>query len=366
MTQTVDDRTVLVAHDDLLTFVTAVFTGRGVPVHRAHRAADALCYGDLTGMTSHGVVNLTRLYLPLFADGRVVAGSEPRIVSDCGAAVLMDADRALGLSVAGEAMDLAADRAAILGVGLVSVRGLTHVGCAGRHARRAAERGMVGILASNCGRQRIVRPPGGAVPMLGTNPLSVAAPAVGRHPFVLDMSTSVVPTGRIRAAQRAGHSIPAGWLCTDGGQPVTDPGAFDRGEAHLQWLGGGAQTGGFKGFGLGLAVEILAALVSGSGRGPDAAAVAGDRGRDDDIGLLAVAIAPDALRDPAAVAADATALFDSLIDCPPAGTDPVRYPGWLEGERAAYRRAGGVPMPAGLVDELDEVARAEGVRPVVR
>jgi len=359
--QTLIDDTVTVPYAELLDFVTAVFAGRGVPRARARTAAASLCYGDLTGTSSHGVANLSRLYLPLFDSGRVEPAAEPRIIADFGAAVRMDARRALGLAVAGEAMEIAVDRAGSYGIALVSVRDLTHVGCAGRHARRAAERGMVGLLATNCGRQRIVRPPGAALPMLGTNPLSVAAPAGPRHPFVLDMSTSVVPTGRLRAAHRAGLSIPPGWLSSDTGEPVTDPGAFDRGSAHLLWLGGKPETGGYKGFGLGLAVEVLAALVSGSGRGPDPAALAGDPGRDDDIGLLAVAIAPGLLRDEAQVAADADALFGSLLDCPATGAEPVSYPGWLEGERAQRYRAEGVPLPAPLVAELQAVAAAEGV-----
>jgi LDH2 family malate/lactate/ureidoglycolate dehydrogenase len=361
---TLNNDTVTVPYTELWGFVTAVFAGRGVPQDRARTAAEALCYGDLTGMSSHGVANLTRLYLPLFDSGRVAPEAEPRIVADCGAAVRMDARRTLGLAVAGEAMEIAVDRAGSYGIGLVSVRDLTHVGCAGRHARRAADRGLIGLLATNCGRQRIVRPPGGALPMLGTNPLSVAAPAGPRHPFVLDMSTSVVPTGRVRAAHRAGLNIPPGWLSGDDGEPVTDPGAFDRGAAHLLWLGGKPETGGYKGFGLGLAVEVLAALVSGAGRGPDRAALAGDRGRDDDIGLLAVAIAPGLLRDEAQVAADADALFGSLLDCPPTGAEPVSYPGWLEGERARRHRAEGVPLPASLFAELQAVAAAEGVAAV--
>ena len=364
MTSIPDGRSVAVPYDDLLAFVTAVFTRRGVPAARAGAAADALCYGDLTGMSSHGVGNLSRIYLPLFDSGRVEADAEPRILADLGAAVLLDAGRALGLAVAGEAMDLAVERARAYGIGLVSARGLTHVGCAGRHARRAAEAGMVGLLATNCGGQRIVRPPGGAVPLLGTNPLSVAAPAGPRHPFVLDMSTSVVPTGRLRAAHRAGRRIPPGWLSGHAGEPVTDPGAFDRGEAHLLWLGGAPETGGYKGFGLGLTVEVLAALVSGSGRGPDRAALDGDQGRDDDIGLFAVAIAPGLLRGDKNVAADADALFGCVLDCPPAGPEPVSYPGWPEGERARKRRVHGVPLPAALLVELDEIAAAEGIAPL--
>lgn len=352
---------VLVDHDALLDFLTEIFVGRGLPRGRATEAARALSHGDLTGMDSHGVANLARLYLPLLDEGRADPDAEPRIVTDLGASVLLDARRALGLWAASEAMDLAAERAERHGVGLVAVRQATHLGCAGHHALRAVERGMIGVVTSNCGGQRIARPPGGTVAALGTNPLSAAAPAGALPPFLLDMSTTAAPTGRIRRAAREGRSVPEGLLCDDQGAPVIDPSAFDAGRAHLMWLGG--QVGRFKGFGLGILVEVLSAVVSGSARGPHPDALTGDggpTGRDDDIGFLMLAIAPDALREGAP--ADAEELFETLMGCPPVDPEhPVRYPGWHEHHLANERRARGVPLAVDLYEELVETARRAGI-----
>ncbi|MGF1428812.1 Ldh family oxidoreductase [Kitasatospora sp. LaBMicrA B282] len=356
---------VSVRYPELLRFTAEVFGGRGLPAARAATAAEALCYGDLTGLTSHGLVNLTRLYLPLLDEGRADPAAEPENLVDLGAAVLRDDRRALGLWSAPAAMDLAVERAGRHGVGLVSVRGATHLGCAGFHTLRAARRGMIGVLAANCGRQRIARPPGGAVALLGTNPLSVAAPAGDRHPFVLDMSTTAVPTGRVRAAARAGQQIPPGWLAGPGGAPVTDPGAFDRGEAHLLWLGSRPETGAFKGYGLGLVVEVLGALLAGAGLGPAPAALAGDgnpTGRDDDIGYLALAVDPGLLRDRADFARQADSLFGTLLDCPPVDPDhPVGYPGFPEGELAERRLREGVRLSPARFAELTTLAEATGL-----
>lgn len=350
-----------VEYTDLLGFAAAVFTSLSMPPDRARSAARALCYGDLTGMTSHGLTNLTRLYLPLFEEGRVDPEAEPRRLADRGAAVLLDARGALGLWLAEAAMDLACERAAAFGIGMVSVRGATHFGCAGHHALRAVERSMIGLVAANCGGQRIARPPGGALAMLGTNPLSVAAPAGQHPPFVLDMSTTAAPTGRVRQAAREGRTIPEGVLAGDDGAAVTDPAAFDEGRAHLLWLGG--EAGQYKGFGLGIAVEVLSAVVSGAGLGAHPDALRGDGGpggRDDDIGFCTVAIAPGALRTGAD--ADAGTLFGALLDCPPADpAEPVRYPGWHEHRRAWERRRHGVPLSGELYGELREVAACYGV-----
>ncbi|MEB3367454.1 Ldh family oxidoreductase [Saccharopolyspora mangrovi] len=341
--------TVTVPHPRLLELVAERFRDRGVPDERARLAASALCHGDLCGFDSHGVFNLPRLYLPLLDAGRIDPLAEPATRADLGACATVDAGRALGLWAAAEAMDDAIGRAREHGIGLVSVRGATHFGCAGFHAARATEHGVIGIVASNCGGQRIARPPLGTMPLLGTNPLAVAAPALPDHPFLLDMSTTVVPTGKVRVAADDGAPVPEGWLADDSGGPVTDPSAFDGGTAHLRWLGGEPETGAYKGFGLGLVVELLAALLSGSALGPTREAVLGDPGRDDDIGYFVLAIDAERLRPGFSEAA--RAMFGAVLDCPPDGG--VHYPGWLEAERAMRRRRDGVPVRARLLAELD-------------
>jgi LDH2 family malate/lactate/ureidoglycolate dehydrogenase len=348
---------VLVAHERLLDAVTGFFSRRGLPAARARTAAEALCHGDLTGFASHGLFNLARLYLPLLESGRCDPCAEPVTVTDLGACAVVDHRRALGLWAAAEAMDDAVARARQHGIGLVAVRGGTHFGCAGFHAGRAAAAGMVGLVASNCGGQRLVPAPRGALPLLGTNPLSVAAPALSGHPFVLDMSTTVVPTGRLRLATRHGEQVPTGWLEDEHGAPVTDPGAYDRGEARLRWLGGDPKTAAYKGFGLALAVEVLAAGLSASATGPAPQALTDDedaRGTDDGIGFLLLAIDPGRLRPGGGFAEAMRELFGAVAASPPApGTDEdVRYPGWWEAERALRRQHEGVPLPAWLHEEL--------------
>jgi len=349
-----------VSYRELIAFAATVFIKLGVPEARAHVAAEALCYGDLTGVSSHGLANLGKLYVPLLESGRCDPNAEPRILSDAGAAVRLDARRSLGLWAATAAMDIAMERAARYGVGLVSVRDATHFGCAGYHARRAAGRGMVGLTASNCGRQRILRPPGGRHAMLGTNPLAVAAPAGELPPFVLDMSTSVVPTGKVRAAAREQHPIPEGWLADDQGNPVTDPDAYDAGKAHLLWLGGRPETGAYKGYGLALVVEILAGLIAGSGLGPEPEALSGDgapSGADDDIGFVMLAIAPGMLRPQESFRADAGTVFAALLGCPPVDPEqPVRYPGFHEARTAQANLRDGVPVSAAVCGELGALA----------
>ncbi|GAJ23720.1 unnamed protein product, partial [marine sediment metagenome] len=106
--------------------------------------------------------------------------------------------------------------------------------------------------------------PGSTKPAVSTNPLAVAVPAGKKPPFVLDMATSVVAGGKLEIARREGVSIPEGWAIDKEGKPITDPTKFVYGEGGLLPLGGTPTLGGYKGFGLGVLVDILSGVLSGS------------------------------------------------------------------------------------------------------
>jgi L-2-hydroxycarboxylate dehydrogenase (NAD+) len=63
----------------------------------------------------------------------------------------------------------------------------------------------------------------GKEPFFGTNPLSLAAPGIDGDHFVLDMSTSVVPLGKIEVAAMCGEKISVGWGINKDGLSITDP-----------------------------------------------------------------------------------------------------------------------------------------------
>jgi LDH2 family malate/lactate/ureidoglycolate dehydrogenase len=102
---------------------------------------------------------------------------------------------------------------------------------------------------------------------VGTNPLAIAIPADKKPPFVLDMATSVVAGGKLEIARRQETSIPEGWAVDGEGKPLTDASKTKYGlpEGGLLPLGGKAETGGYKGFGLAVAIDILCSILSGAG-----------------------------------------------------------------------------------------------------
>jgi LDH2 family malate/lactate/ureidoglycolate dehydrogenase len=122
----------------------------------------------------------------------------------------------------------------------------------------ALEHDLIGISLTNS--SPLVAPTGGRRAMVGTNPIAVAVPGGGQS-FVLDMATSTVPVGRLEVYARKGLSLEPGWAVDAAGNPTLDAEAGRQGA--LLPLGGTAATGGYKGYGLGVLVDLLTGALSG-------------------------------------------------------------------------------------------------------
>lgn len=348
---------------ELHAFGASLLECLGLSPEDAAVAADVLCYADARGLTTHGTGALATLYGPRLLSGRIDAAARPITVVEQGAIAVVDAKRGLGLVTMTFAMDLATALAQRFGVGAVTVRNSSHFGPAGYYGHRAMRKGLVGFAMTNCGMQGVVPPLGGRLRMLGSNPVGVAVPAGREVPFVLDMSTTVVATGKVTAATRSGASVPDGWLVGPDGADVNDPAAYHAGEADLRWLGGDVVTGGAKGYGLALLVDLLCGPLAGSGFGPRAETVGGGPpSSDDDIGHFALAIDPAAFGPPATFLRKVDDLLSAVRGCPPAAyATHVTYPGEPEARQAATAQTQGAALPEHLAEPLWQLATRLGV-----
>ena len=239
-------------------FAARLLNETGVQKTDAESIAEVLVEADLRGVDSHGVTRLAG-YIQLMETERVNPRPDIRCLKDSGTTLLFDGDRGVGIPAARHAMDTVIKRAEEGGMACASLRNISHTGMIGWYTMRAARRGMIGIAMNNgpC----MVPPFGGKDPFLATNPISIAAPG-SSQPVVLDMATTVVAAGKIRLAEKRGGTIPDSWALDREGVPTTDPTeAIQRG--FFQW------TGGYKGFGLALMVEIMTGVLSGGLFGQD-------------------------------------------------------------------------------------------------
>ncbi|ABM80184.1 Ldh family oxidoreductase [Hyperthermus butylicus] len=259
---------VRVDHESLRSWVSKVFQALGLRRDYADIVADNLVAADLMGISSHGVQRIRR-YVGGIKVGSINVNPDIRIVRDMGAAVLLDGDNGPGQVVGTKAMNIAIERAKRYGVGVVGVRRSHHYGIAGYYALMAVEHGMIGVSLTNA--RSLVAYVGTLSKYLGTNPIAVAAPRRNPPPFLFDAATSTVPVGKVEIYAKTGRSVPHGWAVSleDGRELTGDAApileAIRKGRAALLPLGGLAEeTGGHKGSGLALIVELLAGVLTGA------------------------------------------------------------------------------------------------------
>jgi LDH2 family malate/lactate/ureidoglycolate dehydrogenase len=276
----------------------------------------------------------------------------------------IDGDNGLGLVVGPQANAVAMDMADKAGSGWVSICNSNHFGIAGYYVLQALERDMIGWAMTNS--TKLVTPLWGAERMLGTNPIAVAFPGKDEPPIVVDMATCAAAYGKIEMARRRGESIPQGWGINNQGHGTTNPDDIVAGGALLP-LGSDRERGGHKGYGLGMMVDILCAVLSGANWGPFTPPFAlrqevPARSVGKGIGHFFGAMRIDGF-----IEADEFKIqMDDFIRTfratkPAPGTNGPLIPGDPEREAEKVRRKQGVPLIMPVVEELRVISKKIGV-----
>lgn len=252
-----------VATVEALRFMAECFKAVGTAAKAAQQQAELLIEADRMGHPSHGL-NRLEYYVNDILSGACEPNNVPKILKENASTAWVDANNVLGATVSHFAMDLAINKAKQTGVGWVTVKGSNHNGMAGFWAKKAAEKGFIGMAFTNT--SPLLAPTRSKQAALGTNPLSVVAPGSDGETFYLDMATTSVAVGKIEMQMRKGEKLPSGWAQGPDGKETQD--------AHLAYttaclmpLGGKEETSGYKGYGLAAMVELFCGISSGSNYG---------------------------------------------------------------------------------------------------
>ncbi|MFH1570733.1 MAG: Ldh family oxidoreductase [Gemmatimonadota bacterium] len=344
--------------------IASILSAWGMAADQVAITASTMTETDLWGIDSHGL-SMLMMYEDMKAAGRLNVRARPRLVSRTPPIAHLDGDAGLGHPVARMGIDLATDLAQEGGVGVVTAENSHHFGAAGVYARRAVDRGCIALVTSTSVTCSVV-PTRGAAPVLGTNPIAFAAPAGRNRPFVLDFATSAAALNKVKVYDFYGRPIPAGWVIDGQGQPVTDAGAAmavlrAATEGGLNPIGGDAQLGGHKGYGLGVLAQILAGALAGGSFSPvrDRTLGPGDPYR---IGHFFLAIDPKAFRRDGQFQAEVDSVIDTLHETPPVDpAQPVLVAGDPEAAERERRLVHGIPVPERLATAIREIAGRAGV-----
>jgi LDH2 family malate/lactate/ureidoglycolate dehydrogenase len=180
-------------------------------------------------------------------------------------------------------------------------------------------------------------PWGGKKALLGLNPIAIAAPIAGQHPFMIDMATTVVAMGKVTKAADLGQSIPEGWALDVEGNLTTDPKAASRGTLF--------PIGAYKGYGLAMAMEMLTAVLGGGQSSPQIKSWIQQTVAPMGASFMVMAIDIARFQDPQAFK-DRMRDWTALLTGSPRreGVERIYYPGEMEGEAYAERARSGIPV----------------------
>src|SRR6266550_2753742 len=244
----------------LQSFAAQLLQAGGTSSDESKLVAASLVDANLKGYDSHGVMRVP-YYVQAIKDGEVAPGAELTIVDEGPSRIVADGNWGLGQVQAMRLIELLIAKARTAGLGLGTMTHSGHIGRLGEYCEKTAAQGLVSMLMVNShGGAVRVAPPGGKAPRLSTNPLAIGVP-LGDAPLVLDFSTSATAEGKVRVKKIAGQQCPEGWLIDNEGRPTTDPNTLYGNPPGAILPMGGAQA--YKGFGLGLMIEILTGALSG-------------------------------------------------------------------------------------------------------
>jgi LDH2 family malate/lactate/ureidoglycolate dehydrogenase len=271
----------------------------------------------------------------------------------------LDADKSIGFVSAYAAMEKCIESALVYGSAMVAVRNSNHFGIAGQYALMAAEKGMIGMAFTNA--SPLVAPTHSMDRMLGTNPISVAIPALKSKPFVLDMATTTAANGKLEILQRKQLKAPTGWIQKSDGSDSTDPNELKSGGA-LRPLGSFTDLGSHKGYGLGALVDILSGVLSGANFGPWVPPFVSflplaENPVGDGIGHFFIAFRPDGFIPQQEFLERMEQWMEAFRSSQGIGEEKVLVPGDPEWALEEERGKNGIPLLPVIVSDLDSLAR---------
>ena len=336
--------------------VTQIFEKLGVSPEDAAEGADVLTMTDLRGVETHGVSNMLRMYVQHYKSGQLEPKPGYRLVRQTPGTAVIDAEKRLGIMVGPKAMRLAIEKAKNVGVGVVTVYNSGHFGAIGHYAMQAAQHDMVGVCFTAAGLAMV--PTFGSKPLLGTNPIAIAAPARREAPMLFDVATSAIAGNKIRLAMRVGSPLLPGWVTDKEGTPIMEEKpVFNRDEFYQAPLGGTREQGSHKGYGFALMAEVLATMLAGA----MPTMLAPQSGSKNHFAAYSI----EAFTDVDQFKDSMDAMLKTLRTATPApGQERVLYPGLSEHEEVEERRANGIPLHKEVIQWFAGATAEMGLAPL--
>lgn len=337
----------------LVEFAARLLSAGGARSDEAETVARSLVEANLRGYDSHGLMRVP-FYVEAIRKGEVVPSAEFEVLCEGPSLVTVDGHWGFGQVQARRLVERLIAKTRQTGVGVGTMIHSAHVGRLGEYCETAAAAGQVSMMTvNNHGAVRRVAPPGGKVARLATNPLAIGVPN-DTEPLVLDFCTCAAAEGKVRVKKIASQQCPDGWLLDSEGRPTNDPEKLYATPPGTIRPMGGDQP--YKGFGLGLMVEILSGALSG-----------GVCAREKPINQMGncvfmLLLDPGHFGGAEHFASEVGSLVGFIRSCPTVeGVEEILLPGDPERRTLARRTAEGIPFDEGNWSQLTRLAAELGV-----
>ncbi|MCL2000857.1 MAG: Ldh family oxidoreductase [Planctomycetes bacterium] len=338
---------------DLSGYCAAVFEKVGLPPEDAQVFAGSLVGSEMRGVSSHGITRL-KAYADRIRRGEINAKGKAFIAKESDSALLVDGNNGPGVVAAMDTMHFCMERAAKSGACFAAINNTSHYAAGWYFVMQASKNGMAGFAV--CNADPLVVPHGGTIPMLGTNPVSIAIPA-GRNPdLVLDMATSVVAMGKVELYAKLGKEIPEGWVVDKDGQPTTNPADILK-CALLPF-------GGPKGYGISLLIDVICSSLSGAKNGRQITSIfsSDDPNGYRNIGVFMGVIDISKFVDIETFKDRVDSIYEEFKKTPPVkGVESVMLPGEIEHRNHERSRNDGIELSVPIISELRDLAKQYGI-----
>jgi len=302
-----------VPYQELFDTLLRVLLKLGFEQSRGEKCAQLFSESSRDGVYSHGL-NRFPLFVTMIRNGVINIHAEPEAMMSHGALERWDGKVGPGNLNAYHCMERAITLSRLHGIGCVALAKTNHWMRGGSYGWQAAESGMIGICWTNTLPN--LPPWGASDPRVGNNPLVIAVPRAKGH-VVLDMAMSQFSYGALASYRARGELLPvAGGFDVDGNL-TRDPGAIEKSKRAMP-------IGFWKGSGLSLTLDLIAAMLSG---GNATHQIVADPQRETEISQVFIALNPGFNGDGTSGARIADKIIE-YFQLPPGSTsERVRYPG---------------------------------------
>jgi len=308
----------------------------------AFHMIESVISASLRGTDSHGI-NLFPHYWKVLKIGRVNKNPQFKFQRTKPSLGILDADFALGHHAGAVAMDYTMQLASEAGSGFVVVKDSTHFGAAAYFGLMPAQKNLIGLSFTNA--DALVKAENAKTSFFGTNPICITAPLENEEPLCLDMATSQVSWNKIRIYRSLDKKLPEGWAFNKEGLPETDPHAA----VSLN------PAGDYKGFGLGLIVEIFCGILAKGPIGHDIGPMFTELEKKRSISHFFGAIDLSQFLPAQDFKNRLQNMVDSIRQLTPVGGAKVMVPGDPEKASTIERLESGIPMEESRFGEFLEL-----------